>query len=280
VSGDEEGSVSLWLSSASGTEYDDRFKYDCRWNWKAHEGAISSLGVFTFLAEDETGLLFTGGNDGNVKVFSWKLEGGRDVVVEELQTIKLGGRLPLDLAISYLPDSQGEYPRSLLIGPTPIFIIKSAADLILAIALTEKKIRLYTSPSRTPSTLAHFTSSLLLEGHEDWVRCIDFSSHSRPTDSSKTELILASGSQDGYIRLWDVSAMTQGESPDQGQGEIKADSILDDAMLDEFERKITGEAGGSRQINTKAHVLSVKGETAEKWVQVAKCVEIPQAELI
>jgi elongator complex protein 2 len=30
-------------------------------------------------------------------------------------------------------------------------------------------------------------------------------------------------------------------------------------MLDEFERKLAGEAGGSVQISTKAHVLSVDG---------------------
>jgi elongator complex protein 2 len=28
-------------------------------------------------------------------------------------------------------------------------------------------------------------------------------------------------------------------------------------MLDEFERKLAGEAGGSVQISTKAHVLSI-----------------------
>jgi hypothetical protein len=57
--------------------------------------------------------------------------------------------------------------------------------------------------------------------------------------------------------------MTQDDSLDQTQGEVRSDSILDDAMLDEFERKITGEAGGSRQINTKAHVLSVKAKSGE-----------------
>jgi hypothetical protein len=113
VSGDEEGNISYWQTSASGTEYEDRFKYDCRWSLKAHEGAISSLGVFTFDDAMETGLLLTGGNDGSVKVFSWKFEEGQDVIVEELQTIKFGGRLPLDLAISYLPDSQGEYDTRL-----------------------------------------------------------------------------------------------------------------------------------------------------------------------
>lgn len=264
VSGDEEGNVSYWQTSASGTEYEDRFKYDCRWSTKAHEGAVSSLGVFTFDDTVDTGLFLSGGNDGKVKVFCWRSEEGRDVIIDELQTIKFGGKLPLDLAISYLPDSQGEYQRCFDLKSKSISSgFQFTSDLILAVALTEKKIRLYTSPNRTPSTPAHFRPSLSLEGHEDWVRCLDFISHPRPNDSSITNLILASGSQDGYIRLWDVSAMTPDDSPDQSQGETKPDSILDDAMLDEFERTITGEAGGHRQINTKAHVLSVKAENAE-----------------
>jgi elongator complex protein 2 len=31
-------------------------------------------------------------------------------------------------------------------------------------------------------------------------------------------------------------------------------------LLDEFERKLAGEAGGSAQISTKAHVLSVEDD--------------------
>jgi elongator complex protein 2 len=32
-------------------------------------------------------------------------------------------------------------------------------------------------------------------------------------------------------------------------------------MLDEFEKKLAGEAGGSVQISTKAHVLAVDNES-------------------
>lgn len=66
------------------------------------------------------------------------------------------------------------------------------------------------------------------------------------------DLLLASGSQDNYIRLWRIAPVTAAASAEtRGSG-------LD--LLDEFERKLAGEAGGSAQISTKAHVLSVEDD--------------------
>jgi elongator complex protein 2 len=67
--------------------------------------------------------------------------------------------------------------------------------------------------------------------------------------------LLASGSQDNYIRLWRISRINEREADTPV---IQGDGGLD--MLDEFERKLAGEAGGSVQISTKAHVLSIDGE--------------------
>jgi len=71
-------------------------------------------------------------------------------------------------------------------------------------------------------------------------------------------LLLASGSQDNYIRLWRIAPISARDVVPEEQGE--GESGLD--MLDEFERKIAGEAGGNVQISTKAHILQVsEGET-------------------
>jgi WD40 repeat protein len=111
VSGDEQGNVIFWNTTSSSSDDEGRFDYTCGWQKKVHEGAVSSLAVFTSEEATPTGLFLTGGNDGIIKVFTWKLQqdaqGG--VTIEESQTIKLGGRIPLDLAVAYLPDSQGEY---------------------------------------------------------------------------------------------------------------------------------------------------------------------------
>ena len=117
-----------------------------------------------------------------------------------------------------------------------------------------------------------------LEGHEDWIRCLDFGRFARLEGGQAQEagnggmeedLVLASGGQDNYIRLWRItqlppSAPESSASPhseeNKIQGEAGEGKDLDDDLLDEFERKITGETG--RQLSTKAHLISV-GEEKE-----------------
>jgi elongator complex protein 2 len=144
--------------------------------------------------------------------------------------------------------------------PSQRLLTHFLADLILAVGLTEKKIRLYTSLAISPKSSPNFNFALPLEGHEDWVRCLDFTTYPRHgTDSKASDLMLATGSHDGYIRLWNVTRLEQ-EDPQEEKKVNNDGALLDDAMLDEFEREITGETGSSRQINTKAHVISVGGE--------------------
>lgn len=118
---------------------------------------------------------------------------------------------------------------------------------ILIAGLTDRRIRIYTF------TNGQFVHALSLEGHEDWVRCLSITLY--PSSSGSTDLLLASGSQDNYIRLWRISRINErdaDETVSQGDGGLD--------MLDEFERKLAGEAGGSVQISTKAHVLSIESE--------------------
>jgi len=68
-------------------------------------------------------------------------------------------------------------------------------------------------------------------------------------------LILASGSQDTNIRLWNIEAVTRSAlAPSTSE-------VLNDDMLDAFEASlgevIEGEEGG-RQISLKKHMLTVK----------------------
>jgi WD40 repeat protein len=152
-------------------------------------------------------------------------------------------------------------------------------DLVLAIALTEKKIHLYTSPGIRPTSVSasssisnsvKFSKALTLEGHEDWIRCLDFTQYPRSDAQDgqvENDVMLASGSQDGYIRLWRISPVPNAEKGISGSavaGEGKTE--LDDEMFDEFERTVTGDQGGSRQLSTKAHVMAVQGPGGEGLV--------------
>jgi elongator complex protein 2 len=93
-----------------------------------------------------------------------------------------------------------------------------------------------------------------LEGHEDWVRCLAVTAC--PGEGSSPDLMLASGSQDNYVRLWRIAFIVNAEKT----ADVVSESDDPLAMLDEFERKLAGEAGGSTQISTKAHVLSVEDD--------------------
>ena len=191
--------------------------------WVAHEGhSISAIGVMSSgpLAD----VVVTGASDGLLKV--WKVAGGRAELVQQLD---FHGKLPLDIEVAYLPGSSSKsncewtnsstYPRARSHRP----------------AYTGLHIR------RVPLHPRH---------HARRSRRLDpMSRHDTVPD-----LLLASGSQDNFIRLWRISAIAQ--SSGVATPATNGDDPL--SMLDEFERKLAGEAGGSTQISTKAHVLAVE----------------------
>lgn len=87
--------------------------------------------------------------------------------------------------------------------------------------------------------------------------CTQSSSVGNP---SNDQLILASGSQDGTIRLWTIGALEVAKNQSYENGRA---NTLSDELLDAFEASLTdpteGEEGG-RQISLKRHVLTVKSK--------------------
>jgi WD40 repeat protein len=85
-----------------------------------------------------------------------------------------------------------------------------------------------------------------LSGHEDWIKSLAFIQ----SKSSPPQLTLASGSQDGTIRLWTIHRISP---PDQ--------SAVGDSIFDRYEASLSdlpdGEDGG-KQMSTKRHVVAVK----------------------
>jgi elongator complex protein 2 len=92
-----------------------------------------------------------------------------------------------------------------------------------------------------------------LSGHEDWIKSLAFSSLSSNRD--EFPLTLASGSQDGTIRLWTVIPAT-----DQSE---KSKNELEDHLLDAFEASlgdVMGDESG-KQISMKQHLIKVKDQS-------------------
>ncbi|KIK97989.1 hypothetical protein PAXRUDRAFT_806166 [Paxillus rubicundulus Ve08.2h10] len=196
----------------------------------AHQQPISALVV-------SEGLLVTGSSDSSVKI--WNIIDERESQkIEEAQVISLRGRYPLALAVATLPHSQA---------------------VILAIAGTDRNVNIWTRSEKS------FVRSVTLPGHEDWVRALAFRPATlSPETTPNDPLVLASGSQDGTIRLWNINALatSKASKASSDNGNTSKDTLSDD-LLDDFEASLAdpteGEEGG-RQISLKRHILSVKSE--------------------
>ncbi|KAN0097379.1 WD40-repeat-containing domain protein [Tylopilus felleus] len=195
----------------------------------AHSQPISALSALG-------GLLVTASSDSSVKI--WMIIDEQDILkVEMAQVISLQGKYPLALAVTTLPRSQAT---------------------LLAIAGTDRNVHIWTRSD------GNFVRSVTLPGHEDWVRALAFHS---PPPSPETpfndQLVLASGSQDGTIRLWSISALERPQVVKSQNGEGKSMGALSDDLLDAFEASLAdpaeGEEGG-RQISLKRHILTVKSK--------------------
>lgn len=199
---------------------------------QAHQKAISVLREFD-------NFLLTGSSDSSIKI--WEVQRGDvDDEVKEFQTISLQGWYPLSMAIAFLPSSEA---------------------IILAIGGTDRKVHIWTR-SHGP-----FIRSVTLSGHEDWIRALAFRAPSTPNDP----LVLASGSQDGTIRLWNVESFTKMQAQSQTHTKYSGDDPSDD-LLDAFEASL-GDLGadseeGGRQISLKRHILTVKSNSGAQQYSI------------
>jgi elongator complex protein 2 len=118
-------------------------------------------------------IFVTGSADATVKVWRTKINSG-DIDVQLVQSISLTPRFfPLSVALASLDNS----------AP------------ILAVAGTKATVQIYVSRDE------HFSLVATLTGHEGWIRSLNFT---REVEGESSDLLLASASQDRYIRLWRV----------------------------------------------------------------------------
>ena len=112
---------------------------------------------------------------------------------------------------------------------------------------------LFSSRGVRGSSGAGGVSGATLPGHDEWVQGLSFQVPISPEEP----LILASGSQDSTIRLWNI------EHWQKQAATTSAMDGLSDELLDAFEESLgdpRAEEGG-RQISLKRHMFTVKSET-------------------
>ncbi|KAF7301320.1 hypothetical protein MIND_00697100 [Mycena indigotica] len=178
---------------------------------QAHSHAIASLSSLG-------SSIVTTSSDGTVQL--WEISSDA-AELRKVQAFSLSGKYALSLALAKLPHSNVE---------------------ILAIGTTDRNIHIWTRSSDC------FVPSAVLQGHEDWVKCLAF------VEDGEQTLVLASGSQDATIRLWKIEPMAKRQ-------ESQSSDPLADELLDAFEASLGDLADaeeGGRQISLKRHIVTVK----------------------
>ncbi|CAG8477672.1 4245_t:CDS:10 [Ambispora gerdemannii] len=236
ISGSADKTGRIWKKSSDGQWVNSAVLL-------GHEGAITTVGVMrakSILVEKD--LFATGSADGKIKLWERTIEHAQDKI-ECIQTINVGVKYPLALALSYLPESN-----------VPI----------MACGSTDKRISIYVQKN------GQFHQTLSLQGHDNWVRSLAFAINTKPSalpDSSLEsspsfhyhyklrdgDLLLASASQDKYVRIWKISSTTliSNNALDQ-----PADiGILSSDIFTKLKENVRSD--GKIQISTKAHFIDV-----------------------
>ena len=138
---------------------------------EGHESSINCLAVLK-----GTNVFASGSADATITI--WCIESlGVGTVIRKVQIIHTKPRFfPLALALHFLG---------------------AGGDLILAAAGTKGIVQVFLT-----SKNSIFDHQVTLSGHESWVRSLSIT---RETESAGSDLLLASASQDRYIRLWRVT---------------------------------------------------------------------------
>ncbi|KAF8974286.1 WD40-repeat-containing domain protein [Flammula alnicola] len=222
ISANDAGILSAWKkrSSQAGKAFSLRLWQNTS-TIQAHPKSISTLCV-------QGDRIVTGSSDASIKVWKFIERNDKDDIIES-QSIDLKGKFPLTSALAYLPQTKVS---------------------LLAIAGTDTLVQLWVCSDDK------YVHSATLAGHEDWIRSLAFKS---PT-TNDFPLVLASGSQDATIRLWNIEPWKKVSTSMKSSGSMEAI----DELLDNFEASL-GDLGdseeGGRQISLKHHILTVKTST-------------------
>lgn len=176
MSGGDDQSLRVWaIDGETGAA-------TCVQTLQEHTAPINYLAALKIpVGSTKRRIFVSGAADSTVKVWSLDVSSGQ---VTLLQTIKTAKKyFPLALALSPLNDE----------GTT----------LILAVAGTTNIIQIFTASVADADTQLEFTPQATLPGHENWIRSLDFI-REKPKSEAESDILLASASQDKYIRIWRI----------------------------------------------------------------------------
>jgi elongator complex protein 2 len=194
LSGSADNSLRLWRARR-----EEPFQFECLKTVSEHSSSITKIATLV-----ESDVIATGASDGTVKI--WRLVHDADyssVDVVLSQTITLSPKyFPLNLALAKL----------------------DAESIVLVVAGTRSTIQVFVSHD------TQFQLSATLTGHEGWIRALAFT---RESSNGTGDLLLASASQDKYIRLWRIH---------RGDELPAASSALNDPTLGVLSKSLSNKA--------------------------------------
>ncbi|KIW71115.1 hypothetical protein PV04_03320 [Phialophora macrospora] len=167
VTGDADGGIAVWTQDGS----TQQVRWKCLNRVKAHDGTVNTVSCLV-----GSNIFVTGGADATVKVWRVQVEEGK---IEALATLRLRPRfIPLSLAVgAFLSDT-------------------SQGNAFLVVGGTRNVIQVYSLESLASEPQIKLCATLT--GHEAWVRSLALTR----TGRSDGGYLLASASQDKYVRIW------------------------------------------------------------------------------
>lgn len=182
LSGSDDWCVKLWkLDLAAGV-------VGCTQTVQSHTAPINCIATLGPGRGTTTGtatLFATAAADATVRI--WAFDGAEIRVVQTIQTAPK--YFPLALALSPLGDT----------GNTFLLASAGTRDII---QLYTGTFTSWTTAGAGPEYASEFVLQATLTGHEGWIRSLDLTPET--PDRPNGDLLLASASQDKYIRLWRI----------------------------------------------------------------------------
>ncbi|XP_054712715.1 elongator complex protein 2-like [Uloborus diversus] len=153
----------------------------------------NACGIYLPMTKDDL-LIATLSTDSSVKIWFRS----QSQTVSCIQTISFGNGFALDVKIA---------------------ILNKENELIMLLGGDDDKIHLYLQNDSN-----QFFPVLKLHGHEDWIHSLDV------LKESENSLLLASGSQDSYIRMWKISKKLS-DSTSDNELDLKTDETIFSSKL-------------------------------------------------
>lgn len=180
VSGSEDGQLCLWtLDSDSSSSYDSS-------SYSLTSNVEKDLGSVTTIAVAYGGIVVVGYSSGKI-------------VIWQINSCNLQHRCEFTVQDRFLP--------------TCLAVQKIGLTYLLAVGGTSSNIFVYSFSFQSLASCASLpVLQATLPGHEDWIKCFAF-----VCEKSGLEYILASGSQDRFIRLWRLRLNEAIDSSDEDE---------------------------------------------------------------